>query len=231
MPATPFKALFFDAVGTLFAVRGSIGKIYSEVAQRYGANAAPSTLDNGFKMAFGEMERLAYESYPREEWDRVEKEWWFRLVRRVFQKQGRLPDPYDAYFEEVYRTFEDWRCWEVYPDVPESLRRWKKEGYIIGIISNFDRRIYPIAEGLGVSGLVDSIHLPRDAGAAKPDRRIFEAALSRHRILPEEAMHVGDHPLEDVEGARGAGLTPVLIERTGGRKEAGSIRTLSELAL
>jgi len=55
----------------------------------------------------------------------------------------------------------------------------------------------------------------REAGAAKPDRRIFEALLERAGLAPAEMLYVGDDPEADVEGARRAGLQAVWIDRFG----------------
>ena len=44
--------VFLDAAGTLFEVRGSVGKVYSEVAKRYGVDASPEKLEEAFVEAF-----------------------------------------------------------------------------------------------------------------------------------------------------------------------------------
>ena len=49
----------------------------------------------------------------------------------------------------------------------------------------------------------------------KPATAIFEAGLKRMAVPPHHAMHVGDQPRSDVQGARDAGLHPVLIDRGG----------------
>ncbi len=36
MPTSPIKAIFFDAVGTLFDVKGSVGHVYVTYAKKYG---------------------------------------------------------------------------------------------------------------------------------------------------------------------------------------------------
>jgi HAD superfamily hydrolase (TIGR01509 family) len=57
-----------------------------------------------------------------------------------------------------------------------------------------------------VRALLDVVVLPSDAGAAKPDPRIFQLALRRIGVSPGEALYVGDDPEEDFAGARAAGL-------------------------
>ena len=50
-------------------------------------------------------------------------------------------------------------------------------------------------------------------GHAKPNRQIFEAALRRHSLKPEEALHVGDSEINDVQGALNAGVKGILVDR------------------
>jgi putative hydrolase of the HAD superfamily len=54
-----------------------------------------------------------------------------------------------------------------------------------------------------------------DIGIYKPDRRIFDEAISRAGVKNEEAMFVGDHPVNDIEGARGAGWKTLWMKSTG----------------
>jgi putative hydrolase of the HAD superfamily len=225
------RAVFFDAVGTLFSVRETVGAIYSSVARPYGGRLSPAALDAEFREGFTRTGRLDYAKHPRETWDRLEKRWWYDLVKDVFTHAGDLPTPFESYFQDVYENFENHENWILYPEVPETLRLLKDEGLILGVISNFDRRILPLCDGLGLSPWFDSIHLPRDVGAAKPDPRIFQAALSRHQLLPREAIHVGDHRVEDVEGARASGMTPILIHRNGKAGEVDGERIGSLLEL
>jgi len=49
------KVIFLDAVGTLFWVKGSVGKVYSEMAERFGVEA--SALDQAFLQSFQQLRR------------------------------------------------------------------------------------------------------------------------------------------------------------------------------
>lgn len=46
----------------------------------------------------------------------------------------------------------------------------------------------------------------REVGASKPDARIFKSACERAGAAPHEVLHIGDHWLIDVVGAKAAGL-------------------------
>ena len=70
-----------------------------------------------------------------------------------------------------------------------------------------------------------------EVGSAKPDARIFQIALEIAGVPPHAAWHVGDTPEADVEGARAAGLRPLLIARDGGPADVRSLDELIPLAL
>ena len=127
--------------------------------------------------------------------------------------------------------FEDPRSWAVFPETHTVLTRLRKEGFELGIVSNFDTRIFSVIQGLGIDRLFDTVTIASLARAAKPAPKIFEIALEKHAIDPDEAMHVGDSVRDDVEGATKAGLTGVLLDRTGRSQASGGIviRTLEEL--
>jgi len=93
------------------------------------------------------------------------------------------------------------------------LGQLRAQGIELGIISNFDSRLFTLLRGLGIDQLFDTVTISSLAQAAKPSPKIFQLALEKHAVDPEEALHVGDSPRDDVEGATKAGLTGVLLDR------------------
>ena len=85
----------------------------------------------------------------------------------------------------------------------------------MGIISNFDSRIYEVCKALKIYTFFDSFTLSSEVGAAKPDPKIFHFALKKHHLIPEEAFHIEDSREEDVGGAFSAGMNSILINRSG----------------
>jgi putative hydrolase of the HAD superfamily len=79
------------------------------------------------------------------------------------------------------------------------------------VVSNFDHRLEPLLAGLGLRALLDVVVRPADAGAAKPDPRIFAHALARLGVPAAAAVYVGDDAEHDVAGARGAGLAAIHV--------------------
>lgn len=98
------------------------------------------------------------------------------------------------------------------PDVIPTLQTLRAQGYILGLVSN---RVKPLDDYARTLGLRDHLHFTLAAGEVqswKPDPAIFRHALTRANCAPEETVYVGDNFYADVEGARGAGLHPVLID-------------------
>ncbi len=87
-------------------------------------------------------------------------------------------------------------------------------------MSNFDRRLVSILEGLGLAPLFDAIVLASDAAAAKPDAAIFDYALEQLGANRSDTFVVGDDPGQDLAGARRAGLRAI---------DVGSLANLREL--
>jgi putative hydrolase of the HAD superfamily len=118
-----------------------------------------------------------------------------------------------------------------YEDATPALRELRAQGHGLVVVSNWD---CALPHWLGQSGLlelVDGVVTSAEVGAAKPDGRVFRRALELAGVEAGEAVHVGDSPDTDVEGARSAGIRAVLVQRDGEAPPGvESIRSLGELA-
>ncbi len=233
MSNSPIKVVFFDAAGTLFHVKKSVGDVYLRYAEKYGVPQSTEMVEKlnlAFREAFLQAPPSVFAVTQPEKLKQCERLWWFDIVHAVFYRVG-LFDGFDDYFEEVHEAFSTADVWEVYAETHETLEILKKRGYELGVISNFDTRFFPIFRALELDRYFDSVTVSCTAGAVKPSPKIFQHALDHHVVEPAEAMHVGDRQLEDFEGATGAGLSGVLLDREGTVKEAGipCIRHLGEM--
>lgn len=144
----------------------------------------------------------------------VERAFWKELVRRVFEKHGGLEN-FDSYFEHIYDVFRRKENWRVFEDVTESglLDQLKNNGTVLGVVSNWDSRLPEILKNIGLAPYFDFILASTVVGSAKPDAAIFEEAMQRAGVSPNEACHIGDEPLADIKGARKVGIDSILIDR------------------
>jgi putative hydrolase of the HAD superfamily len=103
----------------------------------------------------------------------------------------------------------------VMPGVPDALARLARRGLRLVVVSNSDGTV---ARSLDAAGLLPHLALVIDSalvGFEKPDPRIFLAALARAGAEASRTIHVGDLYHADVLGARGAGITPLLLDPFG----------------
>jgi len=228
---------FFDAAGTLFDVKGSVADLYLRHAEKYGVRQVPearAAISAAFHRAFSEAPPPVFAVRDPAEIKRCERLWWFDIVHAVFYRVGMF-EGFDQYFDEVFDAFGGSGYWSLYPETISVLKRLKDQRIEIGIISNFDSRLFAILRGLGLTDLVDTVTIASLAQAAKPSPKIFEAALEKHAADPLEAVHVGDSLRDDVAGAAAAGLHAVHVNRAVGRSLVAqsvtghSIRSLEEL--
>ena len=229
MPSRRFKAVFFDAAGTLFTVNGSVGEIYARLARRYGKEVSVADLEAGFRRCFAIAPPMAFPGAPAEQVRMLEKQWWRNLVHNVFAPLGPFPWFAD-YFEALFAYFATADAWRLYPETLEVLATLKSRDLRLGVISNFDSRLFGLLDGLGIAAFFDPVITSTHVGAAKPDAAIFNRALSHHRLRPDEALHVGDSYEADIMGARAAGLASVLVDRRGSEQRTDSYLRVKSLA-
>ena len=207
------RVVFFDAAGTLFEPTEPIAHSYARIAGRFGVRADANAVASAFRRAFSTAPALAFgPGRPASELRRLERDWWRRVVARVFEDLGKFHD-FDAYFDALFAFFADAANWRVDPEAREVIGRLKDSGVALGVISNFDYRLYGILDGLGLGAAFDSITISSEAGFAKPSAEVFRAALRKHSARSAESMHVGDSEPLDIRGAAAAGIAAVLLDR------------------
>lgn len=148
-----------------------------------------------------------------------------RAVDRAGDPSAR-PDYLRALFSELGiahgRTAEALAAWEHLadrrrsgeilwseptPGASQTIAALGRAGIAVVIVTNSDGHAEENLAGCGFAGVpvIDSAVV----GAAKPDPRIFHAALTRAGVTPAQTVHVGDTLVNDVAGARAAGITPI----------------------
>ena len=212
---TPPKVIFLDAVGTLFGVKGSVGDVYQMLAQQAGVSASAKQLDKAFYRSFAAANAMAFPDVPAIEIPHHEYQWWLAIAKDTFQRAGILEKftDFEGFFEGVYQHFATAEPWVVYQDTVSSLKRWQRMNIALGIISNFDSRLYAVLEALDLRQYFQTVTISTEAGAAKPNSLIFTTALQKHNCSPSEAWHVGDSRKDDLKGAQDAGVRGIWLKR------------------
>jgi putative hydrolase of the HAD superfamily len=116
-----------------------------------------------------------------------------------------------------------------FPDAAPALMELRSRGLAIVVVSNWDHSLHERLAETGLAPLVDAAVASAELGHAKPDPAIFEHALELVGVEAGAALHAGDSPREDVEGAIAAGLRAVLVAR-GERPPAAAVPVVGSLA-
>ena len=128
----------------------------------------------------------------QEVWDRLAKSW--RMHPRVMaflRKRGYNPRQLDPVIMAYLK----------------SLRPHYRTAILTNAASDF-RKTFALA--LSLEGAVDQVIISAEEGLCKPDPQIYHLAAQRLEVRPGEAVFVDDR-VENVEGAREAGMTAFLF--------------------
>lgn len=104
----------------------------------------------------------------------------------------------------------------LYDDVLPTLDALDDMGAVLAVVSNWDCALPQHLAALGVADRFAAIVASAPAGCRKPDPAIFAVALAALDVAPADAVHVGDRRVEDLEGARAAGVGALLLDRADG---------------
>ncbi len=226
-----YDAIFLDAQGTLLKPQPSTAGIYAGVCARFGKRAGQRRVGVVLAELWAEhREHLRAQGAGRYDTsEEATRLWGADFNGRVFRRLKMEGEP-EPFLEALWDVFGRPESWRLFPEVKGVVAELRRRGYRLGIVSNWDSRLLPICEGLGLASDLDFLLASAATGMEKPDPRIFEIALARAGVPASRALHVGDDYEADILGARAAGLDALLIDRDGHPPtDARTIRTLEEL--
>lgn len=97
---------------------------------------------------------------------------------------------------------------ELYADV-EDVLNWLTTRFRVVAVTNGNANLEMIGIDHHFHGIVTSVGV----GHAKPAPEIFVEAVRQCGVAADDILHVGDHPLTDVTGARNAGMRTAWMNR------------------
>ncbi|MFC1628711.1 HAD family hydrolase [Gemmatimonadota bacterium] len=215
----PVKAVLFDVLHTLVDDSG-----FPRYQLRNLLIAEEIDLDDGqFEEVYQALSRKEYD------WDAAAVETPFRSIRD--RHRSRLTALYEHFGLNEHRDLESdiellWKriaTSGLYGEVSEVLPTLAARGYRLALISNADENdpVIQVILGAELPVTFEVVVTSEGAGAYKPAARIFEHALWRLDLDPQETVFVGDSPSSDIAGGSRAGLRTVWVNRKGGEYPAG----------
>lgn len=205
---TSKRAVLFDALGTLVELDPPAPNLVEEIRRRW---QLPISLEEAERAFAAEMRY--YKAHHVEGRDGPSLDGLRQRCARVLHDSlpAHLRDRIPA--AEIGAAMLASIRFQLYADVPDSLRELRAAGVKLAVVSNWDVSLADVLDDLGVARLLDFTLTSAQVGAAKPDPAIFLHALEKLEVPASDAVHVGDSPALDLVGAEAAGIEAILIHR------------------
>ena len=206
---TRFGAVTFDAMGTLVAIEPPAPRLQRSLERRLGR-----TVDLTRCEAAMRVEMRHYRAH----------------CISAHDSPSLLADALalDLSGADVLPSLTDAISFYAFPDAQPAIARLAEAGLKLAVVANWDVSLHDVLERVGLAGGFEAVVTAAAVGAAKPDPRPFEVAISRLGVEASQCLHVGDDPSTDVAGAEAAGMSALLVDRSG--RASGSLADLTELA-
>ena len=162
----------------------------------------PHLQGTAFEAAFDTMKELNNSGY-------VEYIAYFTAMPKAVGIENPLPA--EALFREYQRVFPNFV--QLFEGSEATLCALQEKGYRLGIVTNG-----PCVQQhrkLDVSGLrplLDTVLVSSEEEVAKPDTELFCRAAARLGVSPAQCVFVGDHPVNDIDGAVRAGMKAIFLD-------------------
>lgn len=202
------RVIAFDAVGTLIYAEPSVTVAYCRILNELSGR----TVDEAFVRRVLGMrlaERSSHDDLRTNE--ASERQFWYDLIAELVPDADRV----DACFSALYDHFgvaSNWRC---YDDVAATLNGLKSAGLQLVLASNFDERLNAVCVGLQELSEISRVIISSKIGWRKPAPEFFDIVCRQTSCRPDQILFVGDDLLNDIHGAKQAGMATAWIDRKG----------------
>jgi HAD superfamily hydrolase (TIGR01509 family) len=204
------RAVITDYIGTLVNAR-----YYDMVASRRTLHEALA--DAGFEMGLAEFLEAytrAHEKYRVVRYEQLREVTNAVWVCEALNNLGCNVNPEDSRIKVALNVFfhRYVESLELRPYAKKLLAQIK-DCCKLGLVSNFTYApvVYASLRKLGINQFFDAVLVSDESGWRKPHTRIFQDVLGKLQVKAEEAVFIGDSPLEDIKGAQAAGLKTVFV--------------------
>ncbi len=225
-----FKAVFLDWFNTLARYEPSQHEIHQKAFRYVGIEMSIQKILRGVaaanKYLYDENSRLQIEKRDPGERFEVHRNYEYIILDDIgVTVSGETLTRIMKKAEELFKGAR----FVLFDDAIATLKVLKEQNLILGLLTNLTKGVDAVLRKLGLRSYLNFVVNPAEVGADKPDARFFLAALERAGVNAAEAVHVGDQYEVDVVGARGVGISPILIDRYGLYPEVSDCPRISNL--
>ncbi|HTW76827.1 MAG TPA: HAD family hydrolase [Thermoplasmata archaeon] len=209
-PAAPtgIRAILLDYGGTLVSGTPDPYPVWAPVLAARGLSLDRAGWEGANDRALARLGHLMYRTVGER------PTFWDRVHAATLEELG-VADPGGAIVAALHDAATSPTERPPFPETEAVLRELRGLGLSLHVVSNSTDYLVEAIDRLGWRDRFDSLTYSQEAGAEKPDRRVFELALRRAGVPPGAALHVGDTWGADYEGARAAGLNAAWLSRDG----------------
>ncbi|AJI08763.1 MULTISPECIES: HAD family hydrolase [Bacillus] len=188
------KAIIFDLDGTLLDRDSSLKFFIKEQYKRY-INKLKHIPEEQYVSRFIELDNRGYV-------------WKDKVYHQLLHEHSISDLTWEQLLEDYINNFQH-HC-VPFSNMEHVLKELKDKGMLLGMITNGLTEFQLLnIRALGIEKYMDTILVSEQEGIKKPQAEIFMRALERLGVTPEESVYIGDHPENDVIGARNAGMNAI----------------------
>lgn len=217
----PPRAVLLDALGTLLWLEPPAPALRDWLRARHGIEVAEAAADRAMAAEISYYRAHVLDGGDRAALDDLRSRCAAVMVEALGEEAAGLGP------EEAREALLGALRFRPYPDAHGALERLRGAGMRLVVVSNWDVSLHDRLAETGIAERVDGAVASAEVGAAKPHPAVFARALAVAGVPERAAVHVGDSLHEDVEGARAAGIEPILLCRAG--DPPGGVHTIASL--
>jgi putative hydrolase of the HAD superfamily len=225
------RGVFFDAGYTLLCMNPDQETLFLQTCRNLDVAIDRTKLASGVAVANTMLGPRPAKAVPTPFSQQAVDRFWIDYHRELLGVCAARPADIDR-AESVYRAFSAALDWRVYDEVRPLLAAIRARGLTLGVVSNWTGDLDDVLRRVGLRDAFDFVLDSARIGFEKPHPNIFREALERARCESIEALHIGDSPEHDVDGALACGLRAVLLDRHdryAGYDRAPRVRSLDEV--
>lgn len=219
------RAAVFDCAGTLLRLDPTSEQIFQDAAAELGLHIDLAEIARTY-----EIVTFALPIKSSELTTQAKKDAFYAEFNRSLCVVLGIDRSFEQLHPLLLSRFATRRHWTAFDDAAAALSA-VGERVDVHALANWDQHLDDVLVRAGLRHLIDDAVSSEQLGAEKPAQACFHAFLERNGLEPAEVVYVGNEYAADVVGAREAGLTPILVDRTNRLPYADCLRVASLLDL
>ncbi|MGD8793137.1 MAG: HAD-IIIA family hydrolase, partial [Anaerolineae bacterium] len=215
-----YDAVLFDMGYTLVYFEPPQEEVVQEALRAIGATRSTEQIMTAVERVWGDYYRHAEtERFPATEAHDRETQNQLSAGLLAALEVEASAEALETYHHVLDGAFARPGAIRPYPETEKVLAALRQQAYRLAIVSNWSWNLRQRVAQAGLEGYFQFVWASAYAGCNKPHPCIFQRVLEEMDLDPGRTLYVGDSYRHDVQGARNAGIDPVLVDRQGDDQE------------